>query len=39
MLELAPEFTVSRYLSISPFKDDEFRKRAAEIYRAAGVPK
>jgi len=39
MLELAPEFTVSRYLSISPFKDAELRKRAAEIYRAAGVPK
>ena len=39
MLELAPEFTVSRYQSVSPFKDPEFRKRTAEIYRAAGVPK
>jgi len=39
MLELAPEFTVSRYESLSPFKDPEFRKRTAEIYRAAGVPK
>ena len=39
MLELAPEFTVSRYQSISPFKDSEFRERCAAIYRAAGVPK
>jgi adenylate cyclase len=39
MLELAPDFTVSRYLSVSPFKDPEVRKRGAEIYLAAGVPK
>ena len=39
MLELAPEFTVSRYLSVSPMKDPELRKRGAEIMRAAGVPK
>ena len=39
MLELAPDFTVSRYLSVSPFKNPEFRKRGAEIYRAVGVPK
>jgi adenylate cyclase len=39
MLELAPEFTVSRYQSMSPVKDPEYRKRAAELYRAAGVPK
>jgi adenylate cyclase len=39
VLELAPEFTVSRSLSTSPFKDAEFRKRAAKIYQAAGVPK
>ena len=39
VLELMPEFTVSRYLSTSPFKDAEFRKRSAEILRAAGVPK
>ena len=39
MLELAPEFTVSRVQSVSPFKDPEFRKRSAKIYRAAGVPK
>ena len=39
MLGLAPEFTVSRYQSMSPVKDPEYRKRAAEIYRAAGVPK
>lgn len=39
MLELAPKFTVSRNQSVSPFKNPEFRKRAAEIFRAAGVPK
>jgi len=39
LLELAPNFTVSRNQSVSPFKDPEFRKRAAEIFRAAGVPK
>jgi adenylate cyclase len=39
MLELAPDFTVSRYLNVSPFKDAEVRKRNAEIYLAAGVPK
>jgi adenylate cyclase len=38
MLELAPEVTVSRYESVSPFKDAEFRKRGAAILRAAGVP-
>ncbi|HEY6355327.1 MAG TPA: CadC-family transcriptional regulator, partial [Burkholderiaceae bacterium] len=39
LLELAPEFTVSRYRSMSPVKDPAYRRRAAEIYRAAGVPK
>ena len=39
VLELAPEFTVSRYQCVAPFKDPELRKRTAEIYRAAGVPK
>lgn len=39
LLELAPEFTVSRYMSVSPFKDAEFRKKGAEIYLAAGLPK
>ena len=38
VLELAPDFTVSRYQSMSPFKDPEFRKRSAEIFRAAGIP-
>ena len=38
VLELAPDFTVSRYQSVSPFKDSEFRKRSAEIFRAAGIP-
>ena len=38
MLELAPQYTVSRSQSVSPFKDPEFRKRSAEIFRAAGVP-
>ena len=39
MLELAPEFTVSRVQSVSPFRDPEYRKRSARIFRAAGVPK
>ena len=39
MLEVAPEFTVSRYLSVSPYKDAGFRKKVAEIYLAAGLPK
>ena len=38
MLELTPELTVSRIQSVSPYKDPALRKRAAEIYRAAGVP-
>jgi adenylate cyclase len=39
LLELSPEFTASRYQSLSPMKDPEFRKRNAEIFRAAGIPK
>ena len=39
LVELAPGFTVSRYLSLSPVKDAEYRKATARIYRAAGVPK
>jgi adenylate cyclase len=38
MIELTPAFTVSGSQSVSPFKDAGFRKRAAEILRAAGVP-
>ncbi|MDM0114367.1 adenylate/guanylate cyclase domain-containing protein [Variovorax sp. J22R133] len=38
LLELAPELTASRYQSFSPMKDPAFRKRNAEILRAAGVP-
>lgn len=39
MLELAPGFTVSRYLSLIPHKDPEFRKQTGKILRAAGVPR
>jgi adenylate cyclase len=39
LLELSPEFTVSRYRSLSPVKDPKFRKRNAAIFRAAGVPR
>jgi hypothetical protein len=39
LLELAPGFTVSQYLSVSPLRDPALRKRFAAIYRAAGVPK
>jgi TolB-like protein/tetratricopeptide (TPR) repeat protein len=38
LLELAPGFTVSRYASVAPYKDSEFRKRCAEIFLASGVP-
>ena len=36
---LLPDFTVSRYVSVSPCKDAEWRKKCAEMYLAAGVPK
>lgn len=39
LLELAPNFTVSLNEHVSPFKDADFRKRCAVIYRAAGIPK
>ena len=39
MLELTADFTVSRYASVSPYKDAEWRKKCAGIYLAAGVPK
>jgi hypothetical protein len=39
MAELAPGFTVSRYLSLVPHKDPEFRRRTGKILRAAGVPR
>jgi adenylate cyclase len=38
-LELTPEFTVSQFEHVSPHKNPEFRKRVADVYRAAGVPK
>jgi adenylate cyclase len=38
VLELAPGVTVSRYLSVTPFKDKAFRNRIAEGMRAAGIP-
>jgi adenylate cyclase len=37
--ELAPGFTVSLYQSTTPVKDRAYRKRAAEILLAAGIPK
>jgi hypothetical protein len=39
LLELSPELTVSRYESLSPVRNREFRKRSAQIFRAAGIPK
>jgi hypothetical protein len=39
LLDLAPGFTVSRFLSVSPIKDAERRNRSADIFRAAGIPK
>ena len=38
LLELSPEFSVSRYESISPVKDSEYRRVNATIFRAAGIP-
>ena len=39
LLELAPRFTVSRYQRLSPVRDAKFRRRNAEIFRAAGIPR
>ncbi len=39
LLELVPGFTVTAYQSVSPLKDSALRKRFADIYHAAGVPK
>ncbi len=39
LLELTPQFTVSRYRSVAPYKDAEWRRRICEIFLAAGVPK
>ena len=39
IFELTPAFTVSQFEHVSPYKDPEWRKRAADVYRAAGVPK
>jgi adenylate cyclase len=38
LLEVAPAFTVSRFLSASPMKDPEVREKSAGLLRAAGVP-
>jgi adenylate cyclase len=38
LLELAPEFTVSRYMSVNPMRDPKHRKKVAGLLRAAGVP-
>jgi hypothetical protein len=38
LLELAPAYSVSYYLSVSPMRDHEYRETTAELLRAAGVP-
>ena len=38
LLELAPELSVSRFRSVNPFKDKEYRKRMAEGMLAVGIP-
>jgi len=38
LLEVAPEFNVSRYLSVTPIKDSKLRKKVGALLRAAGVP-
>jgi adenylate cyclase len=39
LLALNPNFTISRYESLTPVKDAEYRKRNAEIFRLIGVPR
>ena len=39
LLELSPGFTVTAYKSVSPMRDAALRKRFADMYRAAGIPK
>ncbi len=39
LLELSPTFTVSKFRSVAPFKDPELRKRAGDMFLAAGIPK
>jgi adenylate cyclase len=38
LLELSPGFRVSRYLSVSPTRDDALRERLGRVLREAGVP-
>jgi hypothetical protein len=38
LLELAPELSVSRFRSVNPFKDKEYRNRMAEGMLAVGIP-
>ncbi len=39
MMLIAPDFTVSRYEHVIPFRDPAMRKHNAELFIAAGVPK
>jgi TolB-like protein len=39
LLELSPNFTVTKYQAVSPYRDAEFRKRCVSAYRAAGLPR
>ena len=38
LVELAPDFTVARYLSVVPIQDAKLRKQIGMLLRAAGVP-
>ena len=38
-MELAPRFTVRKYLCVVPYRDALRRHEVAKIYRAAGVPR
>jgi TolB-like protein len=38
LLELAPRFTVSRYLSTVPLKDAKRREQVGSLLRSAGIP-
>ena len=39
LMELTPQFTVFKYLSVAPYRDAQFRKSSAAMYRAAGMPR
>ena len=39
LIELSPNFTLTKYQAVSPYRDAAFRKRCVAAYRAAGLPR